>query len=223
MEKVSFLKPFMSPLENTARFFMDRVPGFVAAFVLLLVGLLVARGLRAALERALTSANLDKHTGTIGINELLTRLGLGKSPTYIFGFVAYWFVLMAFVVSAANAVELPVVTQLLQRFLDFIPRLVSSILILFGGLLFARFLAEVMTNAAQANNVRGGVTLSRATYAVVVIFASLMGLEQLGIETDLLSASILIVLASAGLAFALAFGLGGRDIAADWMRSHIKK
>lgn len=218
-----FLHALTLPLRELARRFLDWLPGFLAAFVLLFVGLVLARALRTLVERALARAGVDARLGSVGINELLTRMGLGGSPTFAAGFVAYWFVLLAFIVTAANAVDLPVVSQLLERFLNFLPSLVAAILILFGGLLFARFLSRVVANAAQANDLGDGELLAKAAYAIVLCFAGLMALEQLGIQMLLVSASIQIVLASVGLALALAFGLGGRDIAAEYLRELLKK
>ncbi|MEK7744597.1 MAG: hypothetical protein AAB578_09455, partial [Elusimicrobiota bacterium] len=99
----------------------------------------------------------------------------------------------------------------------------AALLVLFGGLMFARFLSQVVANAAAANEVRGGEALAKAAYAAVVVFASMMALEQLGLRMLLLSSSIQILLASVGLAFALAFGLGGKAIAEEILRGLIQK
>lgn len=200
-----------------------QLPALAAALLLLLVGMFAARALRTAAERLLERARLDDYTAKVGINEVLARLGLGKSPSFALAFLIYWFVLFAFIVSAANAVSMTVVSELLERFALFLPSLIASLLILFGGLLFARFLSEVVMNAASANGVRGGVILSQACTAVVLLFAGMTALEQLGLRLSLITAAVQIVLASAGLSAAIAFGLGGKDIAAEILRELLKK
>ena len=213
----------LGPFRVVSRRFVAKLPAFAAAFIFVLVGLFVARLLRTVAERALAKAKVDDATQRVGVGEVLSRLGLGKSPTYVIGFLVYWFVLFAFFVSAANAVDLPVVSELLERFMMFLPSVIAAVLILFGGLMFARFLSQVVSNAATANNVRGGEALAKAAYAVIVVFSVLMAMEQLGIQMLLIASSVQIILASAGLAFALAFGLGARDIAAEFLRDLIKK
>ncbi|MHB2025483.1 MAG: mechanosensitive ion channel family protein [Elusimicrobiota bacterium] len=199
-----------------------KIPEIIAAFLLILVGLFAARALRMAVEGLLSRIDFDKYTSRVGINEVLARMGFGKSPIYVFGFLVYWFVFFVFFVSAANAVNITAISGLLERFALFLPSLVAAILIVFGGLLFARFLADVVSNAAAANNVSGGAVLAKACYIVVVIFAAMTALDQLGIRIELVSAALEILLASAGLAAALAFGLGGKDAAADIIRDWAK-
>lgn len=207
-----------NPFLNLTRRFAAKIPNFTAALLFLLIGLFIARILRTIVERILDRARLDEHTGRIGINEVLARLGLRKSPTYVITFLIYWFVLLAFFVSAANAVDLTVVAELLERFMGFIPALIAAILIVFAGLLLSRFLSEVVVNAAQANNIHGGEVLARCTSAAIITFTALIALEQLGVHTNIIASSIQILFASLGLTVALAFGLGGRDLAAEFLR-----
>lgn len=206
------------PLMSSARRFAGEIPSIVAAFLLLLIGMFAARALRTIAETLFSKARLDEYTSKVGINEVLSRLGLGKSPTYVLSFLIYWFVLFVFIVSAANAVNLTVISDLLERFVLFLPQVVAALLVLFGGLLFARFLSEIIANAAAANGVRGGRLLSQSAYVVVVAFSALTALEQLGLHLELLISAVQILLASAGLAAAIAFGLGGKDAAAEVVR-----
>jgi len=217
------LSLFADPFLGAARRFASQIPAFAAALLLLLAGLFTARALRTVAERLFEAARLDQHTSRVGINEVLARLGLGKSPSYVLAFLIYWFILFIFIVSAANAVNLTAVSELLERFALFLPALIAAILILFGGLLFARFLSEVVANASAANNIRGGAFLSRASYAVVLVFSVMTALEQLGLKISLISAAVQILLGSAGLAAAIAFGLGGKDAAAEMIREFLNR
>ncbi|MBI5623885.1 MAG: hypothetical protein HY924_08915 [Elusimicrobia bacterium] len=215
----AMLDPFLTTINRMASY----VPNFFAAFLLLLAGMFTARALRTLAEGMLSRARLDEHTSRVGINEVLTRLGMGKSPTYGVCFLIYWFVLFIFIVSAANAVNMTAVSEMLERFLLFMPRILAGVLILFGGLLFARFLSEVVRSASEANSIPGGGHMAQAIYVAVLVFAAITSLEQLGIETRLISSAVQIILASVGLALALAFGMGGRDVAAEAIRDVLKK
>lgn len=212
-------EPFVSATHRFAAY----IPTFAAAFLFLLLGMFSARALRTIAERLLERAHLDEYTSKVGINEVLARLGLGKSPSYVLSFLIYWFVLFVFIVSAANAVNMTVVSDLLERFVLFLPQLIASLLILFGGLLFARFLSQVVVNAAAANNIRGGALLAEASYLVVLVFSAMTATEQLGMKMTFITAAFQILLGSAGLAAGIAFGLGGKDIAAELLRELVNK
>lgn len=217
------LQLLTDPFVTLSQRFASAVPRFVAAFLFLLAGLFFARLLRTVAERVLDRARVDEILGRVGINEVLARLGLGRSPSYVISFLIYWFILLAFFVSAANAVDLTIVSQLLERFMLFLPSVIAAILILFGGLVFAAFLSGVVASAAAANNVRGGELLSKAAYTFVIGFSALMAAEQLGLQMLLLSSSFQILLASVGLTFALAFGLGGRGVAEEILREALNR
>ena len=212
-------EPFVSASDR----FATQIPAFLAAFLLLLLGMFTARLLRTVAERLFERAHMDEYTSKVGVNEVLARLGLGKSPAYVLSFLIYWFILFIFIVSAANAVNMTVVSDLLERFVLFLPVVIASLLILFAGLLFGRFLSELVANAASANNIRGGSVLAKATYVVVLIFSAMTAGEQLGMKMNFISAAVQILLGSAGLAAAIAFGIGGKDVAAELIRDFVNR
>ncbi|MDE2237626.1 MAG: hypothetical protein KGK30_07030, partial [Elusimicrobia bacterium] len=143
-----FLLRLADPFVNAADRFGAKLPALTAALLILILGLFTSRALRTVIERMLSSARLDDHTARVGINEVLARLGMGKSPTYVLSFLIYWFFLVLFIVAAANLVDMTIVSALLERFALFLPQLVAALLIVFGGLLFGRFLSEIVSNAA---------------------------------------------------------------------------
>lgn len=213
-----FIEPFLAVIAR----FSPAVPTFAAALLLLLAGMFLARAVRALIEGALGAVRLDEHTARVGINEVLLRMGLGKSPTFALAFVAYWFVLFIFIVSAANAVNMTVVSELLERFLRFLPQLVAAVLILFGGLLFGRLVGSVLKNAAQANAIRGGAVVAVAAQTVSVSAAGVTALEQLGVRPQILVPGVQILFGSMGLALAIAVGLGAKDLAAEYIRELLR-
>jgi hypothetical protein len=213
----------MQPLQGFWMEITAKLPGILAAMVLLLIGMVVARLVRTGVQRGLKYASLDQFTDKVKLNELVARLGMGRSPSFIIGFVVYWFIILVFTLSAANAVKLTVVAQMLQRFLMFMPQLLAAVLVLCAGLLIGRFLGEIVQNAATANRIQGAVGLSKIVKFVVMAFSAVMAMEQIGIDTTIMTSSVQIILATMGLALAIAFGLGGRDVAADIIRSFTAK
>jgi mechanosensitive ion channel-like protein len=213
----------VGPFQQLLSGVLNKVPGVLVAIFLLLVGMLVARGLRTGVEKFLKFVRLDEYTDKIKLNEVLSRLGFGRSPGYILGFLVYWLIILVFLLSAANAVGLTAVSQLLERFVLFVPKLIGAVLVVAGGLLLGHFLGEIVRNAATANKLQGAVALSKAARFVVVVFAAIMALDQIGIDTSIITSSFQIILATIGLGVAIAFGLGGRDAAADIIKDFSEK
>lgn len=208
-------EPFTQPILELWAKFSTYAPKLVAAFAFVLFGLFAARIISSLLERFLHKIKLDSYTSQVGINELLIRFGFGKSFSNVIAFLTYWALLLVFFVTASNILNLTVISEILQRFVDFLPRIVAAIFIGFGGLMFARFISEVVQNAAVSNNLRGGKSLSKMVHFVVVVLTIITAIEQLGIRMKMIIGGLNILFASMGLAFAIAVGLGAKDIAHD--------
>ena len=205
---------FITLAEQTGRV----LGALIIAVLILVVGLYLSRFVGSYVKKFLGKIAFDEKTSKLGINELCVRFGLGKSPTYIISFVLAWAVIFYAVVLAADVLHLAVIRDLFTRFLEFIPTLFVSVLILFAGLLFGKLLGNIIENSAKANGLRGGELLSRAVYVFVVFFCALIAVENLGFASQLVSSVAVVILASLGLAFAIAVGLGAKPLAEEFLR-----
>lgn len=195
----------------------------LAAVLILVIGLYISRLAGSAAKKILSKIAFDDKTSKLGINELCMRFGLGKSPTYIISFVLSWAVIFYAIVLAADVLKLFVIRDLFTRFLEFIPTLFASVLILFAGLLFGKLMGNIIENSAKANNLKGGLFISRAVYAFIVFFCAMLAVENLGFATQLVNNVVIIVLASMGLAFGIGVGLGSKSMVETFLRDLFKK
>lgn len=212
-------EPFSQPVLDFWAQISAYLPKLVAAFAFVLFGLFAARVVSSLLEQFLRKIKLDTHTGSVGINELFIRFGFGKSPSHVISFLTYWALMLIFFVTAARILNLSVISEILQRFVNFLPNLVAAIFIGFGGLMFARFMSDVVMKSATANNLRGGRSLSKIVNFVIVMLTVIASIEQLGLKMKTIYRGLDIVFISLGLSFAIAVGLGAKDIARDILRN----
>jgi len=212
-------EPFVQPVLELWGQFSAYLPKLVAAFAFVLFGLFAARVVSSLLEQFLRKVKLDNYTSSVGINELFIRFGFGKSPSHVISFIVYWALMLVFLVTASRILNLAVISDILQRFMDFLPSLVAAIFIGFGGLMFARFMSDVVLNSATANNLKGGRSLSKMVHFVIVVLTIIASIEQLGIKMKTISRGLDIVFISLGLAFAIAVGLGAKDLAHDILKN----
>ena len=189
------------------------------ALLILVLGLYLSRWVGSFIKKVLNKISFDDKTAKLGINELCLRFGLGKSPTYILAFVLAWAVIFYAIVLAADVLHLTAIRDLFTRFLEFIPTLFVSVVILFAGLLFGKLVGNIIENSARANNLTGGFVISRCVNAFIVFFCALLAIENLGFASQLVSTMVTIVLASLGLAFAIGVGLGSKPIVEEFLRS----
>lgn len=209
----------MSLAEQTGRV----LGALLVALLILVVGLYLSRFVGSCVKKWLHKISFDDKTAKLGINELCVRFGLGKSPTYILSFILAWAVIFYAAVMAAEVLHLTIIRDLFARFLTFIPTLFVSVVILFAGLLLGKLLSNIMENSAQANGLKGGVILARAVYGFVVFFFGLVAVENLGIASQIVNNVAVVLLASFGLAFAIAVGLGAKPLVEECLREVFKK
>jgi hypothetical protein len=183
------------------------VPAVVAAFLLILLGVFLARGVRHLLEHVMGMVKLDHYADRLEINGLLHRLGMGKSPTKALGFAGYWLIMLVFLLGAADVLHVDAVSLYLREVTAFFPRFLAAVLVLGGGLVVSRFLSGIAANAAAANHMSEAHFMGQAVYWVMAIFSGMLALDRLGIQASMVMQYPHIVVGAAALAVALGAGL----------------
>lgn len=199
------------------------LPKLLAALLLLLVGWLLARVLRAGVKRALEAMGFGRMAEKSGLEALVRQGGVDLSLAGIIAGTTYWLVLLVVAVSAANSLGLDSVAGLANKVVLYLPKVVVAVLILVFGTLFARLINRLVFAWLNNSKFPGALTVSTGSEYAVQIFALFLALEQLEIGTTMLTVAFAIVFGGVVFALALAFGLGGRDWAADRIKDWSKK
>jgi hypothetical protein len=203
---------------DTTREFLHQAAAFLPRLALALIviacGWLIAKAVRFAIERGLRAVNFNVLTERAGTDHFLQRSGLRGDTTTLFGLLGYWIVLIAALIIACNGLGLTYIPDLLQRVELFTPKLVVAGLILVFGSYFARFVGEAVDTYCVGAQIPDADMIGRLVRYLVMTFVLMIALSQMEVGGDFIQRAFLIVLAGVVLAFALAFGLGGKDWAA---------
>ena len=206
---------FLSPVKEVLLTISPLLLNLLSALVLLLVGLLIARGLQWLMLTIFEALQLDKGSKQIGFNELLTKGGLKKGPTELLGDLIYWLTIFVTVNAVASVLGLFSAKVLLGSLLAFLPAVLSAAYVLGVGIFVAILIAALVLIIANNIGLANAPTLAKIVQYAIVIFAFLAALGQLGISAEWIVSSIQLVVGAVALAFAIAFGLGAKDKAAD--------
>lgn len=184
----------------------------VAGVVLLFGGAWLAHWVRFGVEEMMNALTVDRLCEKAGFHLFVQRLGMGRSPTRVGGFLAHWGVMTLFMVAAADVMGFPVVREYLVDFMVFLPGLVSAVLAMGAGLLLARFLGGLVQGAALANHVAESDFMGRACYWAVAVFSGVVALRQVGMDVSVVMDSpyFMPLLAAAFAAAVLLHVLEGR-------------
>jgi hypothetical protein len=150
------------------------------------------------------------------VTEALERAGTSLDPSSVLAKLAFWTVMVLVIVLAANALGVEAVSSLFAELLAYIPNVIAAVVVLVLGILLGEFVKDLVL--ASAGGVAGGTTLARAAKAAVILLAAFMALEQLDIAQDIVLVFFIAVVGAAALAAGIAFGLGGKEIAAEMAR-----
>lgn len=213
------LDPWTQSLISAMTALWTKVAGFIpnlfVALVLVLLGFVVAKLLDTLLSKLLGKVGLDRLMTGTGLTKMLARVGIHASVSTLIGKIVYWFVLLIFLVSAAESLGLQRVSATLDVLALYLPKVFGAALVLLAGVLLAQLVSSLVRGAAEGVGLDYAHGLGRVAQGLVIIISISVAIGQLEVKTDLLNNVIAIVLISVGLAVALALGLGSRDIASQ--------
>jgi hypothetical protein len=190
------------------------LPRLIGAAVVVLVGWLLAKAARFAVERGLRAINFHVLTERAGIDGFLRQGGARVDTTAILAWLVYWLVILASLLIAANGLGFGYLADLLTRIIWFAPRIFVAILVLAFGTYFARFVGDTTTGYFRSHKIQDAELPGRVAQYAVMLFVILVVLDQLDIGGSIVFYSFLVVLGGVVLSLAMAFGLGGREWAA---------
>ena len=205
----------VAPLQTAVNQLMSFVPTILGALLILLVGGVIAKTLEQVIVRVLKVITLDKIADQIRLSTILSRGGIRRKLSELIGAVVYWIVMLAFVMTALNALNLTVAAELFQQIVSFLPNVIAAVFILIVGVFASAFLATTVRTAASNAGIVQSHLLSQAVQAAVIIFTAVASLQQLQIQ--FVGEVFLIILSGISLGCALAFGLGCKDLAGRWL------
>jgi small-conductance mechanosensitive channel len=195
------------PLQNALSTFLSYLPQLVGAIVIFIIGYIVAKVLQAVVGRVLQGIGFDSWMEKGGIKQFFDRAQTSYTPATVLGRLVFWFVFIIALTMAADALGIPQVSAVLGQLIAYIPSIIAAILIL--AALLANFVSGIVRGATGS-----GLLANVARYAIIV-YAVFAAITELGIAVELTAPTFLILLGAVALAAALAFGIGGREVAQD--------
>lgn len=209
----SFTEALLKTLRSFYEGGMQFLPNLLAALVIVIAGGLVAWILKAIIRRALVMTRFDRFCANAGVTQALTRADIRASPSTLAGQFVFWLVFIIFLMSGISALRLEVFNRLISEFFLYLPRIFAALFILFIGFLIGNFLSRAALIAAVNANLSSPRVISGLVKFLIAILAFAMALEQLQIARNIVIAAFAIAFGAIMLGLAIAFGLGGRDVA----------
>lgn len=206
-------------LEQIANDIASWVPGIIASLIILIIGYLIALALKAASEAALKSLGINRKLSESPEGNIVRKIT--RDPSAFVGKVIFWVVFILIITFAILALDIQVLNQIIYSIYGYVPEIIASLIILIVAIALATGISSLTIKLI--GDTPTGRVVSAVAPSLIMIIAIFMILVQLGIATPIVIITYIALIGAMSLGFALAFGLGGRDIAGQILEEAYRK
>jgi small-conductance mechanosensitive channel len=194
------------------------IPKILGFLLIVIVGWLVASALAALAAAVLRAVRFNDLAQRSGFSGFVHQMGIQRDAAGFLADLAKWFVRLIVLVAAFDALGLPAVSSVLQQLLMWLPNLVVAMVVLVLAGLAANALSSLVRGATAESGLGNPDLLASIARVAVWAFAIVIAVNQIGIATELVNTLFMASVGAVALALGLAFGLGGRETAAQIVR-----
>jgi small-conductance mechanosensitive channel len=197
------------------------IPNLIGFLLILIVGYFVARIVKTVVSKLLDKVGLDEHLHSGQTGEYVEKVSPGASPSKLIGSVVFWFIFLFVLSAAIGALQIPAVTAFMNQVLAYLPNVIVAVLIFVIAGVVAAAVAGLV--AKTMGDTPTGKVVASVVPALVMGIAIFMILNQLKIAPEIVQITYTALIGALALGLALAFGLGGREVAAEMLRGAYQK
>lgn len=189
------------------------IPNILGALLLLVLAVIVAKLAQSAVTKVLNMLGVNKLAKSEAISKSLKTADINVDFVEIISRIVFWVVIIIFALTISDVLGLTAMSDVINSLLGYLPSVLAAAIVLTVAVAGARLVRDVVTVALKRMRVDFAQAIGNITFYLIMIFGVLMAIDQLGFDTTVITANVTIIVSGFVLAFALAFGLGGRDLA----------
>lgn len=209
---MNFLDQLRESFQNVWLDIAGAAPKILGVIALVIIFFIAVKIVTTVIKKVLLKANVNKLGEKINQIELSEGKTLNVNLVNIIVKTVKWLLYIGFISIIADILELTMVSEGLNSFLGYLPKLFTALIIVTLGLLFASFVKKSLQSLFESMELSGGKLLSQLVFLLLMVLISVTALNQAEINTEIITSNIKMILAAFLLAFALAFGLGAKNV-----------
>lgn len=195
------------------------LPRVIGAFFLVLFGRFIAKKLKKLLIRIISKTGVDRYGESLNDIDFIHKSNMNISISGIIGGFLYYIVLLMFIVTAVEVLNMEAVSEMVQNLIHYIPSLLSGLLILIVGALLANYIKNVVYTACSSMGIPSAGIISNVVFYILFISVAMSALDQAQFETQIISNNLTIVLGGIVMAFAIGYGLASKQMVANQLNA----
>jgi len=219
----SFLeRVIMEPFDRFIERLLEFLPDIMTAILVLAAGIVLGFILKSLFLRFFHAIKIDRLSERSGAIEMMKRGGVKEPVSAILARMIGWVTVFGFLILSLRSLNIPAVEQILERFILYLPNVFVAGVIVFFGYFLSNFLGRAALIAAVNAGFKVSGLIGRLVKLTIFFLALTMALEQLGVGKETIIIAFAIVFGGVIFSLSLAFGLGGRDIAKEFLEKKMK-
>ncbi|MBK7223910.1 MAG: mechanosensitive ion channel domain-containing protein [Saprospiraceae bacterium] len=203
--------------------FLDFIPKLVGAIILLIIGYIVSNMVKKFICKLFEKFGIDKMADKINESDMLAKSNFKVIPSLIISSIVYYFIFLIFIVAATDALGMEALSQLIKDIINWVPNLITALVLLFVGFLFADFIKDATLKATKSFGIPSGGFIANAVFYFVLINVLISALGQAKVNTSFIATNISILIGGVALAFAIGYGFASKDMVANFLVSFYSK
>lgn len=223
MQPLSLSETIQTLLNQALSETIEFLPTIIAALVILILGTALAKAMRALVVKMLNSLSLSTAVNKTPIEHFLKDADITHKFEEIIGSMFYWVIMLVVIHTSVTILGLSSLSQLLKEVISYLPRIISAIIVLFFGVLFAGLIETLVKGALKTVDSGSARLLGKISSYLVVLVSVMAAVSELGIAREFILVLFAGLIATLTIAGGLAFGLGSKDVVAKildkWYKS----
>ena len=202
---------------------VSAIPRFITAAIILIIGYVFGKMVMKLFSKAIEKSGINKFGEQLNNIDILAKNNISIKISTVLGKMVYYCIMLIFVMTAVGALDMPVLADLIQNFIIFIPNLIAAFIILLGGLLLADTLKNIVHATCKSLGMPSANIIASFVFYFIFVNVIIVALSQAKINTEFFGQNISIIIAGGVLAFSIGYGLASKDLVASFLASYYTK
>jgi len=200
----------LSIFEDMWQELLKFMPKLIAVIVVLIIGWLLIKIVSFLIKKALKFSKIDVLAEKLNEIDLFKNVSI--KPTIIVVKVVKWILVLFMFIIISEILGLQMLTEVIASFIGYLPKLFSAIAILIIGIYIANIIKNAIQSLFKSLDIGGSNVVGSIVFFAIVVIVAITALNQAGIDTEMITSNLTLILGSLLLAFTIAFGLGSKEI-----------
>jgi hypothetical protein len=206
-------------LESLLLRLVNAIPNIIAAIAIALIGMLIAKAIGRVIEKLLSTVGIDTLAAKMNEIDVVQQYNVQFKPSKIIGQIFYYVLLLVFLIAATDVLGMPAVSQLISDLINYVPNIITAMIVLVIGLLVANGLKGIVYSTCKSVGIPSANLVASFVFYFVFLTALISALAQAKVDTEFVKANLSIILGGGVAAFALGYGLASRDMMSNFLAS----